>query len=149
MREDCNGEKGYDEFKKNENLINNLPLEQMSKLTLSLLSQCNFNKTKNKRLKNFKFIHARLSDYNKIKISLDDDDVPMIYPFVYFKKNLKSKLIENKIFVPTYWNNIYCSCKLNKNEEDLQQFLIALPIDQRYNTNDMKYIFKILKKYLI
>lgn len=54
---------------------------------------------------------------------------------------LRQRLIANRIYVATYWPNL---AKLNYDtlEECLAKKIIALPIDQRYNKEDMKRIIE-------
>ena len=72
---------------------------------------------------------------------MDEDAVPMVYPYLTNDDNLRQRLIDDRIFVATYWPNL---AKLNYDtlEECLAKKIIALPIDQRYNKEDMKRIIE-------
>jgi hypothetical protein len=54
-------------------------------------------------------------------------------------------LIARKIFVPTYWPNVYNWTLPDSLEYRLTQNIVSLPVDQRYNTEDMKYMADIVK----
>jgi hypothetical protein len=59
-----------------------------------------------------------------------------------FADHLKDTLIENKIYVATYWNDVKSRALKDTFEYKLVNYLIPLPIDQRYNLNDMKLIIR-------
>ena len=42
---------------------------------------------------------------NGIILSLGDDAVPMVYPFLTNDPQLKQHFIDNKVYVATYWPN--------------------------------------------
>ena len=73
----------------------------------------------------------------------------MVYPFLNNKRGLKEKLIENKIYVATYWKEVKERVNTDSFENNLVDYLIPLPIDQRYNLEDMKYIVKFIKSMLV
>ena len=65
----------------------------------------------------------------------------MIYPLMTSRSTeLRQKLIGNKIFVATYWPNVSEWCKEGAVENELCSETVPLPIDQRYDLNDMKRI---------
>ena len=99
-----------------------------------------------KRRDNYQFLQSELSDQNDLELTLDDDAVPMVYPFLTPAKGIRETLIENKIFVARYWPNVV-EWTLS---EDFECFLASqmqpLPIDQRYDVHDMKIIIDNLEK---
>lgn len=140
--------KGYLIFKQNEELLQGLPIEEMSNLTQKLLNNCNFKKAKQIRLNNFKFLHKELKSKNLLKIDLDITDVPMVYPFLFEQKNLRNKLIKNKIYIAKYWPDIELNDGIGEDEIFLQNNLLPLPLDQRYALNDMQRVVNIIKRSL-
>ena len=99
-------EAGYTDFKTNDNSLVGQPIRQMSKLTKALLCNIDYEFVKSKRIENFNFLHKILVQSNELKFELENDSVPMVYPFLTKKVDLKGKLIQNKIFVATYWPNV-------------------------------------------
>lgn len=71
-------------------------------------------------------------------------ECPMIYPYYVDDKTLRKKLIDNRIYVATYWPNVLKWCSEDKLEYELTNNIIALPIDQRYGSEEMDYIIKFL-----
>ncbi len=113
----------------------------MSKLTEALLSNIDYNRVKNIRIANYKYLDSKLKKINKIDTSLDSNDVvPMIYPFLINCDELRLLLIKNGIFVSQWWKKCLYSEATNEFERELSTYLIPLPIDQRYNCDDMEYI---------
>ena len=53
----------------------------------------------------------------------------------------------NKIFVATYWPNVFEHCKSDDLEYQLSENLVNLPLDQRYTIDNMKYIIEIIKQF--
>lgn len=72
----------------------------------------------------------------------------MVYPFLLKKKWLKEYLIKNKIYIPTYWKEVLNRKNITKTEQDFVNFLVSIPIDQRYNINGMKIIINNINNFL-
>ena len=144
-RIDISPQFGFLDFKTNEDLINQEPVKLISNLSKAILNSIDISKAKHTRLENFAYLHNKLSSTNLLNINLNKYDVPMIYP--YFTNNgkvAKEKLIKNNIFVATYWES---AKNLNKQECDFRDNILALPIDQRYTTDDMKEILKVINSF--
>ena len=136
---------GYDDFRKNDKNLSAQSIKKMSNLTRILFNSIDIVQTKAKRMRNFTFLHEHLNQTNQLNLALDDEDVPMVYPYLVDNgAKLKAKLIKNNIFVATYWN----AKNLNGFEKDFQNDMIPLPIDQRYNLKDMNQIIKRIQKEL-
>lgn len=140
-------EEYYTEFKRNDASLDE-PLKTMSALTQRLLQNIDYEYIKKVRKKNFSLLHSKLSDSNKLKFTLKDTDVPMVYPYLITNgSKLKKKLISKKIFVPTYWPNVKEWSEQGSFEYNLYDNLVALPIDQRYGKVEMDCIMKLIKNY--
>lgn len=145
MRHDLEASVGYNEFQKNDIALIGRPLKLMSNLTQNLMKNIDYEQTKDKRLKNFVFLHNTLKESNKIKIDLSLDYIPMVYPYKTDNYDLRSKLIKNKIYVAKYWPvDEGSGCMRSKKSQELADGIIPLPIDQRYNSDDMRIILEVL-----
>ena len=72
----------------------------------------------------------------------------MVYPYLINDGNdLKKKLIQNKVFVATYWPNVLELSESDSFEYILTNNVLAIPIDQRLNTKDLYRILRIINKY--
>ena len=54
-------------------------------------------------------------------------------------------MIENKVFVATYWPNVLEWTDEDSVEYEMAEKLVPLPIDQRYSAADMHYILSVLQ----
>ena len=139
-RIEFSAQEGYTLFQKNESHFDSCGLQRMSKLTERILSSIDYETCRIIRNRNFLFLQETLSKFNELDLDLDNLNGPMIYPLLNSASNLKEKLIQKKIFVATYWNDVKNRVNNDSFEFRLANCLISLPIDQRYNLKDMKII---------
>jgi hypothetical protein len=126
--------------------LSNQPILKMSKLTDRILRSIDYEHAKSRRIENYKLLDKELRDDNRIELSLDENSAPMVYPYFTKDGNLRDKLIQNKIFVPSYWNNVSEWCERDSTEYELAEKLMPLPIDQRYHADEMKKIIQLIKE---
>ncbi len=135
----------YSDFKSNDAAFKQENLKEMSKLTHHLLSSVDYEKAKNRREENYKFLEEQLSAKNALNINMPLG--PYAYPF-YIKNGMqiKKRLAEKKIYVATLWPNVLDmdGCL----EKDYAENILPLPVDQRYDKDDMKRIVEELLKCL-
>jgi dTDP-4-amino-4,6-dideoxygalactose transaminase len=114
-------------------------------LTENLLKAIDYVSIIEKRKKNYQLLDQNLRQYNQLNLTCSDEAVPMVYPFLP-KRNaeLKKKLIENKIFVATYWPNVLEWCEENDWEYQLAQQACFLPMDHRYGEEEMNRIVDVI-----
>ncbi|MBQ8672668.1 MAG: hypothetical protein IJ511_01215 [Bacteroides sp.] len=142
-RADLNAGEGYADFRTNSVKLKNQPIRQMSKLTKALINSIDFEAVKEKRRKNFQILHEALEKSNGLPIpDMVSFACPLIYPYLTDDSTLKKRLIDNKIFVATYWPNVLEWCKEDTLEFRLADRVIAIPVDQRYGEEEMKYIIE-------
>ncbi len=144
-RYDKGASAAYALFSRNDEKLRHLPLRPMSYLTQALMSNINYDFVRQRRLENFAFLHNALKKQNKIDLHLDKTDVPMVYPFVCEDTTLRARLIKQKIYVARYWPEIENQANIDPMSLYLQQHLVPLPIDQRYDISDMKRILEVIK----
>jgi hypothetical protein len=147
-RADMNAQSGYADFKKNEERIDRTELKLMSNLSQKILKSIDYNSIKKTRERNFKVIHKSLKKQNKIKIEKQKINGPMIYPFLIDKRGLREFLISKNVFVAKYWDNVNDTCSFGSFEWKLANNLVAIPIDQRYDTPNIKYVISLVEEYL-
>lgn len=146
-RHDLTPMDGYNDFKESSHKIALSPLSSMSTLTYNMMSSLDYELIKERRISNFAFLHARLADTNGLQIpSLESFACPMVYPYYTKDQGLRKKLINNQVFVATYWPNVLDWCNEREVEYELCKNIIPLPIDQRYGEEDMKRIIEIINK---
>jgi hypothetical protein len=132
---------GYSLFQQNEKSLDNLPLRRMSKLTDKLLRNICFEAVRNKRVLNFNLLHKALRNKNELTPILEKGtfNCPMVYPFLKNGNNsLREKLVSKKIYVAKYWPNVIIWLgEVQCRESYLQDNLIAMPCDQRYQEAEL------------
>lgn len=137
---------GYNDFKENSHQISRLCLSKMSNLTQKMLSSLNYSGIMDRRVTNFTFLHAHLSESNLLQIPcVESFACPMVYPYLTNDTTLRARLIENLVFVAIYWPNVLEWCKEGALEYELCKNIIPIPIDQRYGEEDMKRIISVIK----
>lgn len=134
----------YDDFVKSDKLLQQKGVCKISKLSKSILETIDFKHVKQKRIDNFNHLHNHLKDLNNLKISIQKDDIPMIYPLLIYDNEIKEILIKNKIYIPTYWKDL--SFNNLDYEYILTNYLLAIPLDQRYNLEDMQKIINTVRQ---
>jgi len=143
-RIDIGAVEAYKDFVQNENKFSDDSIKQMSKLTQRILCNIDFDNVRLARNKNFSFLHQHLKSKNKLSLDNAELNGPLCYPFLTDDKILRQKLIDNKVFVPTYWPNVLDWADASELEYRLAENIIHLPIDQRYDQNDMERVLKVI-----
>ncbi len=143
-RIDLSAEQGFADFRKVDDGLDNQPIRKMSKLSQRIMQSIDYEAAAKKRRENYQMLHEVLEKDNKLVLSLEDDAVPMVYPFLAPIKGLREILIDNKVFVARYWPNVLDWTNEKDIENHLAYQMQPLPIDQRYGREDMERILKII-----
>ena len=138
-RIDLSAEEGFADFRKVDEGLEGQPIKCMSKLTQRMMCGIDYEKVAKRRRKNYQILDSVLGSDNMFKVSLEEDAVPMVYPY-FTNKELRGNLIDNKIFVARYWPNVLEWTDNNDIENNLALQMLPLPIDQRYGKNEMNFI---------
>jgi hypothetical protein len=145
-RIDLSAEEGFKDFRRVDDGLDNQPIRKMSKLTLRMMMGIDYEAAAQRRRANYQMIEKALGKENNLELKLEDDAVPMVYPYLVPVDGFREKLIENKIFVARYWPNV-----LDWTSKDDIDYLLAyqmqpLPVDQRYGKGEMNRIIEIIKR---
>ena len=145
-RIDLGAKAGYADFRELSKSLVGQPIKRMSNLTQRMMQGINYSVVAKKRRENFIQLNKELGSSNTLDLPLEDDAVPMVYPYLTSSEGIREKLIDNKVFVARYWPNV-----LEWTTNDDLEYLLAyqmqpLPIDQRYGVEDMKRIIDIICK---
>lgn len=129
----------YNYFQKNDKDLKNEPLKYMSKLTINILKAIDYAKVSDIRRKNYFYLDKKLKKINKLKLL--EPNVPFAYP-LYLENGMeiKKKLIEEKIYIPTLWANVLDNVKPESIEYKYILNILPIPCDQRYGENEMECI---------
>ena len=143
-RIDLSAEQGFADFRKVDDGLDNQSIRKMSKLTQRIMQSIDYEAAAKKRRENYLMLHEVLGEDNNLVLSIEDDAVPMVYPYLAPVKGLREKLIENKVFVARYWPNVLDWTTKNDIEYLLAYQMQPLPIDQRFGEDEMKRIYEII-----
>lgn len=148
----------YHSSLENEKRVERAGILQMSELTRQILQSVEYETVKKVRKQNFFYLHQRLKALNQLDALADradadggyrmQDEVPMVYPFLYECDGLREYLISHCIYVPQWWKWVAGSPDAGAFERTLSQYLFALPIDQRYDEADMEQICRVILNYV-
>lgn len=142
-RIDLSPEAGYDDFHKTSALFHDMPIRKMSKLTKRLMQSIDYEQVAQRRIENYNILRNHLGGKQLVH-----GDVPMVFPYATKAgQELRKHLIENKIFVAKYWQNVDGWAEHDSVEIWMANHILPLPIDQRYDKEDMYYIIKTIKQY--
>ena len=143
-RIDLSAEDGYKDFRHVDDGLDNQPIRRMSMLTQRIMQSIDYEAVAQRRRSNFQMLHDALGNENNLDLPLDDDAVPMVYPYHVQEKGLRETLIENRIFVAQYWPSVLKWAKPDSMDYLLAYQIQPLPIDQRYGNNEMSRIINII-----
>lgn len=117
----------------------------------SVKVQANLNRKElvNKRRENFVLLSEALQGLLQPVFTLNaDKEVPLYFPiWVDDRAALQKYLVSNAIYAPVVWpkdDNQPMQCE---GAENAYQHLLCIPIDQRYDVDDMKRIIEVINSY--
>jgi hypothetical protein len=135
----------YNTFIENEKMQRGCPIKRMSSLSQNILKGIDYQWIIDRRIQNIVFMENELNGWNEIKVK--NHAGLFFYPLLMHNGNIiKKKLIENKIYVPTLWPNVLNDVNAKNFEYYFADNMVFLPIDHRYNINDMEYVINIYKE---
>lgn len=133
----------YRESAENNDSFSQEPIKIMSKLTNNLLHGILYDKIKQIRTENFEFLREQLASVNQIQVKSVDG--AFMYPlWIDNSIEVKQKLLQNKIYIPTLWPNVLEEVPREWLEWKMAGNILPLPVDQRYTLEDMEYIVQLI-----
>ncbi len=98
-----------------------------------------------RQIRNFNYLHSVLGKDNKFEYdNFPSNTCPLSYMFYSEDPNLRKKLIDNKIYVSTYWKETLGLVEKDSAEYKIVNYLLPLPCDHRYDEEDMKRIINVI-----
>lgn len=142
-RIDLSSEAGYEDFHKTSSLFHDAPMRQMSKFTKRMMQSIDYGLAAQRRIDNYNILRRQLGGRQ-----LSNGEIPMIFPYTVDSGNkLREHLIINKIFVAKYWPNVEKWIGSDSTEVWIANNVLPLPIDQRYDEQDMNRIVETVNTY--
>lgn len=143
-RIDVNAEDAYSCFVRNEQSLSNMPILKMSNLTQKILNSIAYQDIASRRRENYSYLYHVFKDLNEIDFKLNSYQVPMVYPLYTNDVTLKKRLSESRVYTAQYWSNVLEYLGQDSLEYKFTTNIIPLPIDQRYSSDDLHKIVKII-----
>ena len=145
-RIDISPEAGYQDFRDVSESLVGQPIKCMSKLTQRMMRGVDYESIVQRRRVNYQMLEAALGHDNNVVLTLENDAVPMVYPYMTNKEGLRNHLIQNRVFVAKYWPNVDEWVSDNSIEYKLTNNMLPLPIDQRYGIIEMGSVVELIKQ---
>ena len=134
----------YREYAANNDLFYQEPVKRMSKLTMNLLHGIDYSAFEQKRKENFSTLHEELKSINQLQ--LNPTAGTFMYPLLIDNgAAIRKELQKQKIYIPTLWPDVFSFAGKDDPEYRMAENLLPLPIDQRYGTEDIKYLLEVIK----
>ena len=121
-------------------------MTSVSNKFVSLHTQINYEDVITSRKQNFSFLHQQLKYLNQLHFDVGSDSVPFCYPFLPASEVDKNILHNYRFYIPSFWEDTSKrGIKGFENEKMLSRYLLPLPIDHRYNIQDMEIMASFIK----
>lgn len=117
----------------------------MSILTNCILQSIDYKTIREIRKANLLALHKQIGDLNEFTVNLESD-THMYYPLLICKDGLREKIVQRHIYTPTWWRHVPDYFREQTIETKLSKYMLMIPIDQRYNQDDMKKIAEIIRE---
>lgn len=112
-------------------------IRTMSPLTQRILASIDYEAVRCRRRRNYETLCRRLQPYNGFACP-PDADTAMVYPFYCECPALRRRLIEHKVYVSQWWKYLLELLPPDSLEARFSNWLLPLPVDQRYTPADME-----------
>lgn len=123
-------------------LFSDYKIRNITEVSYKLIQNYDFKLLCQKRRENYKYLYKKLLHIKHLKIPfelVDENVVP--FGFVILLKRRDDFL--NYCIT----KNIYCNIHWRDTENELSNYIITIPCDQRYNNEDMDYIMDVIEKF--
>lgn len=138
----------YQDYVKNNDFFSHEPVKRMSKLTHNLLRAIDYAWVCKRRTDNFAFLHQHLKEKNRLQLP---EIIPGAYAYPFWVdgcgisgKELRRKLIAQKIYIPTLWPEVCALAQASPLEKQMAENILPIPVDQRYGRGEVGEILEYL-----
>lgn len=141
-RIDISPEAGFQDFHDISSMFHEMPIRKMSNFTKRMMGGIDYEHAARRRIDNYNTLQQQLGGRK-----LDFGEVPMVFPYTSEAgQELRRNFIANKVFVAKYWPNVDEWAGEHALETWMANHILPLPIDQRYGSEDMERIVKLIKE---
>ncbi len=136
-----------------EGLMHTEPIviHKISNYSLSVLNKTDFALIQKKRFENFKTLLSKIKNsdgcFGVINSIAELDDAPLYFPiYVEKREKFQRSLAEKSIYAPILWGVENNDVLVNETTKYIYEHLLAIPIDQRYDYDDMSRIADVINE---
>ncbi|MCD4530985.1 hypothetical protein [Pseudomonas sp. C3-2018] len=138
----------YAAFQALEQALANDGIKAMAASTARLLDSIDYQEVARQRVENFAQLRQRLDHHNRFSNWPAQPVAALCYPLLVKSAEtaiqLRAQLLEREIYVPNYWREVLSTPTASPIERDWAECLLPLPIDQRYNVDDMNRLADVI-----
>ena len=135
----------YQEYVKNNAFFDGEDIKRMSSLTENILRGADDAFICERRTKNFKMLADAFHEKNELELQVPEG--AFAYPLLVPRgSEIRRELIAKKIYIPTLWPNVLEDAEEGSWDYRLSQDVLPLPVDQRYDEDDMECLIAEVKK---
>jgi hypothetical protein len=146
----CRQELAYAQYRASEAQVS-VETKLMSRLSERLLASVDYDFVIDRRRRNFRLLHERLGAANTLAMDLGElgEHVPFCYPFLPAVALERTKLHRRSIFVPALWNEVRERHAAGFTlERGLSEKLLPLPVDHRWDEEDVTTVARAVREAL-
>ena len=129
-----------------ESIRNKEGLDQprtMSKLTRRILDSVDYAAVQKQRSENFRVLDELLGDLQELPLPDSTPQSPWCYPLLTGKM-LRQGLVSQHVYIPRIWETWVGIDSEDMPEYLFSNYLACVPIDQRYSSEDMVHLARII-----
>lgn len=137
----------YADFRSSNEMLSDVPLRTMSKLTHNLLGAIDYERACSIRNENYAYLEKQLGAENPLNLTVPEG--AFAYPFLVEDGiAIRNRLAEQNIYIPLLWPNVIDDCPEESIEYQYAANILPLPCDQRYGIEDMAHLVEMVKEQL-
>lgn len=150
-RLESGGNANYPRYLESERRLDGSDILRMSKLTRALLDNVDYAAVREKRQANYDYVASVFKGCNGLPAGLlerAEGQVPMVYPLLIEREELRHVLKANHIFVGQWWKYLLEEPGPSAFEKRLSKYLLPIQIDQRYGPREIDYTADVIEEAL-
>ncbi len=131
----------------------NIVPHKMSQVAYNLMRNENLELNQQRRFENYTYLYQNIRESDRVtKVCKSINEVttaPLYFTiFVKDRPELQRLLAQDAIYAPVIWPVEDERVLINNEVKYIYDHILAIPIDQRYDANDMQRVLKVINNYL-
>ena len=146
-RIESGGNANYAQYRENEARLERSDILRMSRLTRALLDNVDYSAIADKRRRNYDYATSVFGSVNLLPAGIlkrEPEQVPMVYPLLLAREELRHVLKANQVFVGQWWKYLLDEPQASSWEKELSRYLLPIQIDQRYGKAEIDYTAELI-----